>query len=828
MKAVARASGGYRPGRGLGRRASALMWLLPFLAGVLSAETLLAQPAGALRLYGDGIRAYYQEQRKRAEDALLAAVKQDPEDLDARETVGRVFHEHAARAAQSNDFSQAVQLAEQARQLVRRPEVRDQIERDMMRFAYRRVVQRIARGELQDGRREAEQLFVKARAMITTGDNVFVAIRRLHDIIASLVAPGDIFANDEYEDVRAELQATEWRPDPAVQIQCARWAMLTNQTLLARVFVDRARQGDTERKWDDTLGPLDQALKDRSVAAVVQSNAPDFKVVFDADADVRWRGTFESQGGRRDLTAYLLPGSYRMRCVKPGYEGSTIVLQVPAGASEVTGKCLLASDFLSVTVETPRAGERVRVDGVTDRFMEAPITIKVRPGNYVALVDTGRGEAEDAVLRVPFVVSGSETKVRLNTTYGIMRLICLGGQCDAGDFKVQHYEQGWLGADQPLIRKDKDTYLLPFGVYKITLIKRGYARETHTVSVRPGEMEPEIFTLKAVSKEVEEREARTATASAEAPLPSMFRFRNRLTIDAVDVTSAGHDLKVRTATPAATPGGAATCGTGNTTRNVMRYQTRLQYTHRFSRDGRAIPYLFVEGAYRQQLGDPPSQIENVKGVDTALGAGVYLRQKSDVHVAIGGGWALRYDQWAPDLKHLAAAGLTLRSEVEVRWFRILMRLDGFYGTGRVRMWRDLTTCPPSRLDSVSNASQELTFMFEPAIDLIEAITKDPFVDLLIGLRFGGSLFRERIEFEQGGGTTGILHTYDALALGLTLRFEWRFDLGSALRGIVGAEGLYWLHGPLDPLSFMGSYDKLDPEAATFSSWTARFRVGAEF
>jgi hypothetical protein len=410
-----------------------------------------------------------------------------------------------------------------------------------------------------------------------------------------------------------------------------------------------------------------------------------------------------------------------------------------------------------------------------------------------------RVEGNDVrILRIPFQVTGADDRVVLNTTYGEIRLLCLGAPCDRGDYKVQTFEEGWLGAEQPLIQKEKDTYLLPFGTYRITLVKAGYARETHTVRIGPGDLEPEIFTLRPETRGAEE-EAALQAATEEAALPSLFRYHSRLIVGA---GVAGQTLHVER-----TDGGAAD-------RDLRRADVALQYTYRFKLSGKRIPFLFFDGRVGLQAGAESQTLSDLIGMEATIGAGFYQRFKADVHAVFAGGYHLRYDDWSPDDRHLSAVGADLRGLVEMGWFRQEVRARFDYGTGRVQM--------PDGVSFSANQTQWVHLTSETSFDLLEAIVGDPLVDLALGFTFGGDYVRERRDQD------GKLVTWNDLTSDLFLRFEWRFDIASALRWVVGAEGRFHLLGPYSPELFLASQDKAAATAAEAQSWSAGGWIGAEF
>lgn len=757
-----------------------------------------AQSERALRHYVEGVRAYHQNNPRRALSAFDAGMDADPGDTEVRDVMANVWQEYAYRAHRDGDDVQAAQLLKRGMDLAQTGESRLSLRRDFLRVGYLRVAARIKAGDLFTARRDEEELFEKAQQWLATDDSVYLVVRRLHEIIGGLPEAADVFADDRNEDIEVVLEGLEWQPSPRVQLAFTRFAIMGNEWLLARVFIDDAKRFDRDGTWATGVEPLERQLRARSVPVIISSNAADFSLVLESTAeDVRWRGTYEAKPGDREVRVGVLPGEYRMRCLKPGYTGLTTTLEVSPGSAGIQDRCLLAAESRSITIESPVPGERARIEGKTEKFTEVPFAVQLEPGEYVALVERVEGD-ETRILRIPFKVTGSEDRVVLNTTYGEIRLLCLGAPCDRGDFKVQTYEEGWLGAEQPLIQKEKDTYLLPFGTYRITLVKAGYARETHTVRLGPGELEPEIFTLRPETRGAEE-EAALQAATEEAALPSLFRYHSRLVAGAAAAGEAIHVVR--------DDGGAAD-------RELRRVDVTLDYVYRFKLSGKRIPFLFADTRFGLQAGSESQTLSDLLGFELTVGAGFYQRFKADVHAVFAGGYHLRYDDWSPDDRHLSALGAELRGLVEMAWFRQEVRARFDYGTGRVQL--------PDGVSFSSNQTQWVHFSSETSFDLLEAIVGDPLVDLFLGFTLAGDYVRERRDSD------GKLTTWNDIAADLFLRFEWRFDVGEAARFVLGAEGRFHLIGPFSPELFLASQDKATATAIEAQSWQAGGWVGVEF
>jgi len=697
----------------------------PLLAGALLGGLLLgwtgeaaAQSDRALRHYVEGIRAYHQNNPRRAVSAFEAALSADPGDTEIRDVMANLWQEYAYRAHRDGDDVQAAALLKRGAELAQTGETRLSVRRDQLRVGYLRILARIKAGDLFTARRDEEDLFQRAQQWLATDDAVYLVVRRLHELVGGMPEATDIFADDRNEDIQVVLEGLEWQPSPRVQMAFTRFAIMGNEWLLARVFIDDAKRFDRDGTWATQIEPLERQLRARSVPVIISSNAADFCLVLEStDTDVRYRGTWDAKPGDREVRVGVLPGEYRMRCVKPGYTGLTTTLQVDPGSAGIQERCLLAAESRPITIESPVPGERARVEGKTEKFTETPFAVQLEPGDYVALVE--RVEGDDVrILRIPFQVTGSEDRVVLNTTYGEIRLLCLGAPCDRGDYKVQTFEEGWLGAEQPLIQKEKDTYLLPFGTYRITLMKAGYARETHTVRVGPGDLEPEIFTLRPETRGAEE-EAALQAATEEAALPSLFRYHSRLIVGA---GVAGEVMRIER------DGGGAD-------RELQRVDVPLQYTYRFKLSGKRIPFLFFDGRVGIQAGAESNTLSDLIGMEATLGAGFYQRFKADVHAVFAGGYHLRYDGWSPDDRHLSALGAELRGVVELAWFRQEVRARFDYGTGRVEVER------AGGRSFSGTQTQWLHFSSETSFDLLEAFVGDPLVDLALGFTLAGDYVR---------------------------------------------------------------------------------------
>ena len=372
---------------------------------------------------------------------------------------------------------------------------------------------------------------------------------------------------------------------------------------------------------------------------------------------------------------------------------------------------------------------------------------------------------------------------------GYELLVCVTGGISA--YKTASVVSG-------LVHKEADSYLLPFGTYSITLVKSGFAPEEHMVEVGPGDLDPEIYTLRATSRGAEE-EAAMRAAAEEAALPSLFRFHHRLRAGA---GMTGLRMQVER-----TDGRLVE-------RTMRRVDTALDYDYRFKLSGKRIPFVFFRGRFGLQATGESQTLSDLRNFDMTVGGGLYQRFRPNVHGAFSAGYHLRYDEWAPADRHLSAVGVELRGLIDLTWFRqkIWARFD--YGTGRVQM--------PDGVSFSSNQTQWLHFGAETSVDLIEAIVGEPLVDLYLGVAFSGDYVRERRDSD------GLLMTYDHIAANVFLHFEWRLDIGEVLRWAIGAEGRYHIVGPYSPELFMASQDKADAGPGEGKGWSALAWIGAEF
>lgn len=776
-------------------------WMLAFVVGLALVAwpgDAAAQSEKALRHYVEGIRAYHRNDPKRTLSAFEAALKADPGNAEIRDVMAKVFQEYAYAAHREGDDVRSAQLLKRGSELAQTGETRLSLRRDFLRVSYLRIAARVKAGDLYSARQDEADLWDRSQQWLAADDSTYLVIRRLHEIIGGLPEAYDVFSDDRNEDIQVVLEGLEWQPSPRVQLEFTRFAIMGDEWLLARVFLDDAARYDRDGTWATQLQPMERQLRARSVPVIIQSNAAEFSLVLESTMpEVRWRGVYEAKAGDREVRVGVLPGEYRMRCVKPGHTGLTTQLEVWPGSAGIQERCLLAAESRSITIESPVPGERVRIEGKTEKFTEVPFAAQLEPGDYMALVERVQGD-DVRILRIPFSVTGAEDSVVLNTTFGEMRLLCLGAPCDRNDFKVQTFEEGWLGAEQPLIQKEKDTYLLPFGNYKITLVKDGYARETHSVRIGPGELEPEIFTLRPETRGDEE-EAALRAAAEEAALPNLFRYHSRLTTGA---DFAGETLHV-----------VRTDEVG-VDREVQRVDVNLDYVYRFKLTGKRIPFVFFDGRFGLQAGSESQTLTDLLSFEATIGGGFYQRFKSNVHAAFAGGYHLRYDDWAPDDRHLSAVGADLRGLLEYAWFQTKIEARFDYGSGRAQM--------PNGVTYSTNQSQALHFGAETAFDLVEAIVGDPFVDLYLGFAFSGDYVRERRDEDAK------LTTFNGMTADVFLRFEWRFDIADALRWVIGAQGRFHALGPFVLEHFLSSQDKLRATPAEGRSWSAGAWIGAEF
>ena len=773
------------------------VWMLA-VAVVGSPRAASAQTDPSVESYVEAVRAYHLGEVKRALSHFETALKRDPGNAEMQDVVARVYQEYAYKAHRRGDDVRSVRLLELGMDHTRTGETRLSLRRDYLRVSYLRIVARIKAADLYSALSDEDILFQKVQRWLATDDSVYVVLRRLHEHVGGLPEAADVWADDRMEDVHVVLEGLEWQPSISVAIAFARFAILGYEHMLGRVFIDEAKRLDADGALEEAIKPLDRQLRARSVPVIIQSNAADFTLVLEStETDIRWRGTFAAKPGDREVRVAILPGAYRMRCVKPGYGGLTMVLQLPPGSAGVMDKCLLAAESRSITIDSPVSGERVRIEGVTEDFAEVPFAVQLRPGDYMALVERVEGD-DTRILKVGFTVRGDEDRVVLNTTYGEIQLHCLGAPCDKGDFRVQTFKDGWLGPEVILVHKEADGYLLPFGTYKITLIKSGYAPEEHTVDIGPGDLDPEVFTLRATSRGAEE-EAAMRAAAAEAALPSLFRYHHRLRVGA---GMTGVRMAVERADGR------------DVERSLKRVDTVLDYVYRFKLAGKRIPFVFFNGRFGLQVSGESQKLSDLLGFEATIGGGLYQRFRANIHAAFSAGYHIRFDEWSPDDRHLSAVGFELRGLVDLVWFRQKMWARFDYGRGRVQIDEGNTFS--------TNQTQSLHVGAETAIDLIEAIVGEPLVDLYLGVAYGGDYVRERID------STSRLSTYDRFFANVFLHFEWRLDIAEVLRWAIGVEGRYHILGPYSPELFMASQDKADAGPGEGEGWSAMAWIGMEF